>query len=95
MSYGCVECPYCGEENDVTGHDPAGEGEYVETDCHKCEKNFIFYSSYSVDYTALKADCLNGGEHDWKPMSGAPKEFFEGKFYCGMCNAKKHDEVRS
>ena len=87
------ECPYCGAEDDYCD-DPVGEGDPIEIECHKCEKNFIIRPSYSIDYSSEKAPCLNGGKHEWRPQCGAPKEFFEGKFECIICDKRKNENVQ-
>lgn len=64
------ECPYCGEDFEVCNDDGHGYDEAVahEDECGECGKNFIFYTTVSFHYTAHKADCLNGAEHNWKDM---------------------------
>ena len=85
------ECPYCGNdvENDMSGHDPLGEGESVENECSKCGKVFMAEATYSVDYNTWEVPCLNDGEHDWQPINGCPKEFFENKERCSYCNKER------
>lgn len=66
-----VECPYCGEWNEICHDDGFGYEEDVahEMECSHCEKNFVFYTSISFHYSAEKADCLNGAAHnfgDWR-----------------------------
>ena len=72
---GDMECPYC-EANCGVPDEPRSEGEYCEWECPSCEKSFVYYAPYSVDYYSNKAPCLNGGEHEWEPICGAPKEFY-------------------
>lgn len=50
------ECPYCHEEftqGDYNG-DPLSEGEEVEIECPKCDKEIIISATYSVDYYVYK-----------------------------------------
>lgn len=63
-----IECPYCGFEQDVCHDDGFGfrEDTAHEVECHKCEKNYVFYTSISYDYSTSKADCLNGSPHNVK-----------------------------
>ena len=60
-----LECPYCGEGNDVCHDDGAGyaEEEAHEMECDKCEKTFTFQTHISFSYYPEKADCLNDGNH--------------------------------
>jgi len=65
-----VECPYCGEWQEVCHDDGQGYEESVhhEMDCGDCNKTFTFFTEISFDYEAMKADCLNGGDHDMEKM---------------------------
>lgn len=91
-----LECPYCEEELDDPD-DCYKEDEVYEHSCRHCEQNFTFTLSYSVYYESEKADCLNGGEHDWKPINGSPAEYFVNKRRCSMCDRqmtiKKDDQA--
>lgn len=93
------ECPYCGEdtESDLFCDEPLRDGESSETECPKCGKMFMASASWSVDYTTWKAPCLNEeGNHDWKPVTGYPEEFFKGKYrctYCGKQETRKDDSM--
>lgn len=60
-----VECPYCGEGQEINHDDGYGyeEGERHEQECSDCEKTFVFTTSISYYYEAEKADCLNGEQH--------------------------------
>ena len=62
-----VECPYCEEWLEVCHDDGFGYEEDVmhEMECHHCGKKFTFQTHISFDYYSEKADCLNGGEHDF------------------------------
>jgi len=60
-----LTCPYCGAGHDVDPEE-RGDGTAHEMQCDECEKNFVFHSHISFDYTPYKADCLNGGGHRWK-----------------------------
>jgi len=85
---GEIDCPYC-EANCGDPDEPSGEGEYEEWECAECDKRFMYYASYSIDYYSEKAPCLNGGEHKWEKIVGAPKEFFEGKYRCKYCQKEE------
>ena len=77
-----IECPYCEYEFEYCG-DSLGEGDETEIECPECEKYFVIMASYSVSYTATKADCLNGEKHKYKESCRYPKVIF-GKisWYC-------------
>ena len=72
-----INCPYCETPQNINHDDDYGyqEGELHEQQCSNCEKYFTYTTSISYYYNAYKADCLNGGEHDWKPTVTFPKEF--------------------
>ena len=81
-----LRCPYCHSGNDVC-HD---DGEHCEEDrthqmeCRGCEKLFTFTTSMTFYYKPEKADCLNDGEHDWKPSHTYPN--FMTTMICSTCN---------
>lgn len=80
-----VECPYCGKYQEINHDDGYGyqEGEIFNQECDDCEKTFAYTTSISFSYDAEKADCLNGGDHNWKPQITYPKEYT--KMECTMC----------
>lgn len=65
-----LECPYCGNEQDVCNDDGHGidESETHQEQCLSCLRHFVFYSSHSISYTASKADCLNGKPHKFRKL---------------------------
>lgn len=71
-----IKCPYCGYEQDIDQCDGHGTEEDVvyEEECYECEKTFTFTVSWSCSFYPAKADCLNGGEHKWKPSKTYPVE---------------------
>ena len=90
MSYPDLECPYCGEWNEID-HD-GGYG-YEEDrphlqGCSSCEKTFVYYTSISYHYEANKADCQNGGECRFVPMIITPKHWPDA-VYCKDCGREK------
>lgn len=91
-----IECPYCGHEQDINHDDGYGYEEDTnhQQECGKCEKTFIFNTSISFWYDAYKADCLNGGEHIYKPIPTAPAYFT--KMRCELCEERRDptDEER-
>ena len=52
-------------------------------ECGECGKMFIFATAILYRYTPEKADCLNGGEHNWEPTFTYPIEHTKG--YCTHC----------
>jgi len=70
-----IECPYCGEGLDINHDDGQGyeEGINHQQQCIHCDKNFTFTTTITFSYEAEKADCLNDGEHIWKPTSTYPR----------------------
>lgn len=79
-----VKCPYCGLEQDINHDDGYG---YEENTLHRqecsCGKTFAFTTQIEFYHEAYKAECLNGGEHQYKPTTTFPVEFTE--MYCGEC----------
>lgn len=77
-----LECPYCEKEIAEVDdcNDPCMTYEHI---CHHCEKTFIFEVEYTKHYSASKADCLNGGEHDYKNTNSIPSS--SSRMRCSMC----------
>lgn len=84
-----IQCPYCEEEQDINHDDGQGyaESEAHTQQCKYCEKTFVYYTSIHFSYEAKKADCLNDGEHDYKPSSTYPTYFT--KMQCSMCDHER------
>lgn len=84
-----IECPYCGHEQEVNHDDGANYDESVthQMECYECEKEFVFTTCISFDYYPEKADCLNGGAHDFKPTCTVPRQYT--KMQCTMCDEKR------
>lgn len=64
-----LHCPYCEEPIDDPDDCYEPRQDYKH-ECPHCGKSFVFQVEYSRDYSANKADCLNGGEHryeEYKP----------------------------
>lgn len=72
-----VECPYCGAGQEINHDDGYGyeEDKVFEQECTNCEKTFAFTTSISFYHEATKADCLNGGEHKYKPTITVPRKY--------------------
>lgn len=71
-----VECPYCGEDQEINHDDGYGyeEDEVYQQECRNCHKTFTFTTSISFYYEAAKADCLNGAEHKYEQTHTHPKK---------------------
>lgn len=80
------ECPYCGEDQEVNHDDGAGYAEDVAHEhwCRACDKRFVFHTFISLSYEAKAADCLNDGNHDWRPTHTIPKS--ATRLQCRMCD---------
>lgn len=80
-----IECPYCEKWFDICNDDGHGCDplETYEDQCPHCEKKFTFTVEWSPTYEAEKADCLNGGEHEWKRTNAIPAEYREMR--CSGC----------
>jgi len=92
-----IECPYCGHGQEVCHDDGANydESETHQMECHQCERTFVFTTCISFDYSPEKADCLNEGDHNWKPTHTFPKQYT--KMRCSMCDEDREctaDEMR-
>ena len=81
-----VKCPYCGYEFEPESYYGDDESENIE-ECPNCEHYFVCQQEISVDFYAEKADCLNGGEHDWKPIATCPK--CDTKMRCTKCHQER------
>lgn len=84
-----VECPYCGEGQEINHDDGYGydEDEKHEQQCSDCDKNFVFTTSISYYYEAEKADCLNDGEHVLAMSATYPRE--RSDMQCRDCEYKR------
>jgi hypothetical protein len=80
-----IDCPYCEaelpEDSDCREQDIP-----YETECPHCGKSFIYYIEYYPSYTSYKAPCLNGEPHDYQPVIGFPKEYYEKMRRCSFCS---------
>ena len=84
-----MECPYCGEGQEVCHDDGEGYDEDVlhEHECSKCGKSFTFSTTIIFYYESHKADCLNDGNHDYQPTKTYPKECT--RMECTTCDARR------
>ena len=84
-----TNCPYCDAEIEICHDDGYGyaEDRKHEQQCHECEKRFTFYTNVRFYYEPLKADCLNGADHQWEMSSTYPIKY--SKWQCKDCDAEK------
>ena len=87
-----VNCPYCNAEEDICHDDGQGyaEDEIHQQECSECGKTFVFTTSVIFCYDEAKADCLNGGKHDYKQTKTYPQEY--AKMRCTVCGEEKEIE---
>lgn len=84
-----IECPYCDADIEICHDDGAGyaEDELHQQTCGSCDKTFTFTTAISFDYSARKADCLNGGAHDYHKTATIPAKY--ARLRCGMCGDER------
>lgn len=84
-----VNCPYCGAGQDIGHDDGYGYDQDIlhNQECGNCEKTFAYSTAIIFHYDAKKADCLNDGNHKWKPTTTFPKEFT--RMYCETCEEER------
>lgn len=86
-----LTCPYCEAEIEPCeeSREPCSD---IQIECGECEKTFIYQIEYDPCYYERKADCLNGGDHDYRPIVGAPAEYFEKRLRCWDC---RHETLKT
>lgn len=84
-----VNCPYCDADLEINHDDGYGYGEDVtyQQQCGSCGKTFVYNTCISFTYHANKADCLNGGDHDFHPTHSFPKEYT--RMRCSYCDDER------
>ena len=86
-----IDCPYCGEENEINHDDGFGYEENVnhEMECRHCNKVFMFTTSISYSFEPFATPCLNTEEdsHEWKLSMTFPREF--SRMVCQHCEKKR------
>ena len=84
-----IECPYCGEEQEINHDDGYGyeEDRCHEQECSNCEKSFVYTTSIHFYYTATKADCLNDGNHKYKATMTVPRKCT--RMRCAGCGEER------
>lgn len=78
-------CPYCDSKVEINHDDGYGyeEGELHEQQCDHCDKTFTYQTYISFSYSTYKADCLNGGDHEYKLRTSYPRRY--SKMVCSAC----------
>lgn len=93
-----VTCPYCGKRVEINHDDGYGytEGETYQQECDKCNKTFVYYTTKILCYDVYKAPCLNGEDHCWEDVQGAPEGYQSNRKRCKWCNKDewKYPELR-
>ena len=87
--YSETECPYCGREQEIYHDDGYGceENEMYTQGCVACEKTFAFTTAIHFTHKPYQAECLNGGEHDFKPTNTSP--LIATIMRCEMCGEER------
>lgn len=72
-----LKCPYCETDVELCHDDGYGYEENClhQQDCGHCGKTFAYTTEISFYFEPYKADCLNEGNHEWKPTRTHPKEW--------------------
>lgn len=84
-----LECPYCHAL--VRKPDECYEADTLhEMECEECGKIFGFEIEYIRHYTECILPCKNGEPHSWKPIHGAPAEYFIDVVRCEYCNEESN-----
>lgn len=78
------KCPYCGKGQEACVDDRMPNVDY-EHQCIECEKIFMYQIEYSPIYYERKADCMNGGDHDWREVVSSAKIAYDGVKRCQGC----------
>jgi len=89
-----LECPYCGNEQDVCHDDGFGyeEDKRHEDYCDSCGKHFVFNTSISFYYEAYKADCLNGEPHNLIRKEHDCVDYILKSAECEDCDYREPDQ---
>lgn len=88
-----LTCPYC----EIVFNEPnehLAPGERSETDCPECEKYFAYAIRYEIITTSYKAECLNGGEHEWTTQTCYPEFMTQRVCPCGESEYIYKDQER-
>ncbi len=93
-----IECPYCGEEQEINHDDGYGysEDDLHQQQCGDCDKVFSYTTCISFVYEAEKAPCLNDKnfKHDFTKETHT-KSWYEDEITrsCELCNYKETENL--
>ena len=89
MRHKDTECPYCGADIEINHDDGYGysEDDLHQQKCGECGKTFTYNTTICFYYRAHKAECLNGGYHDYRKTNTIPAEF--ARMRCRTCGDEK------
>lgn len=84
-----LQCPYCQHGQTVCHDDGHGYEENTkhQMQCHNCDKHFVFETTIIFSYESGKADCLNDGNHKYKPTHTSPSAFTSME--CSLCGEER------
>lgn len=84
-----TNCPYCDADVEINHDDGYGysEDDLYQQECGDCGKIFTYTTMLCFSYRPRKADCLNGGEHDYHKTATYPPKF--ARLRCKMCNDER------
>jgi hypothetical protein len=87
------KCPYCNGYIGMSYDEEFNPTVFqlYEAQCFHCNKNFTYSIEQVYNYTAYKADCLNGGEHIMEKVIQLPK-CFPNWVRCQTCNYEEKGE---
>jgi len=83
-------CPYCNAKIEIYCDDKDydyDEYRIYQHQCRFCGKTFIYTTHIEISHECSMADCLNEGEHTWKPTATVPKYYTAME--CTQCHKKR------
>lgn len=94
-----IECPYCGEAQDICHDDGYGYEEDLlhRQGCEKCGNTFGYRTLISYSYVAEKVSCFNGQQCEFNESSR--QTFGNGETVifsrCQHCDCVKSEVVKN
>jgi len=89
-----LTCPYCDYSFDI-GHYDKEAGDRYEQECYACNKYFAYEIEFHITTTTYKADCLNGGEHEWTTIPCYPEFMTQRYCPCGRSEFVHEEQWRN
>ena len=74
-----LTCPYC-DHTYSTGYDNEKCEEHYQAECPACDNIFAYQIEIEITTISCRAECLNGGEHEWEIQKCYPE--FMTRRYC-------------